>query len=92
VRSNGLLEWNLADLQRAMQLTEDEVRTYFTDGRRISVILERRLAREVLHGTLAPSEGSGFDLADQEGRKWEVRSISKGGIYNRISSRSLLVD
>lgn len=42
VRSNGLLEWNLGDLERALQLTEDEVRTYFTDGRRISFILERR--------------------------------------------------
>lgn len=81
MQSSGLLEWNLAQLQHALQLTEDDVRMYFTDGRRISFVLERRLAREVLHGTLAPSEGAGFDLMDREGRKWEVRSISKGGIY-----------
>lgn len=79
--SSGLLEWNLADLKSALRITEEDVRTYFTDGRRISFILERRLAREVLQGTLAPSEGAGFDLADWEGRKWEVRSISRGGIY-----------
>ena len=79
--NSGLLEWNLTELKDALRITEDDVRTYFTDGRRISFILERRLAREVLQGTLAPSEGAGFDLIDGEGRKWEVRSISKGGIY-----------
>ena len=25
--------------------------------------------------------GAGFDIVDSEGKKWEVRSISKGGIY-----------
>ena len=79
--SSGLLEWNLAELKNALRITEDDVRTYFTDGRRISFVLERRLAREVLQGTLAPSEGAGFDLVDREGRKWEVRSLSRGGIY-----------
>lgn len=77
----GLLEWDLPALQRALKLTEEDVRLYFTDGRRVSFILERRIAREVLHGELAPSEGAGFDLIDGHGRKWEVRSVSKGGIY-----------
>lgn len=43
--------------------------------------MERRLAKEVLKGTLAPSEGAGYDLLDSKGGKWEVRSISRGGIY-----------
>ena len=30
---------------------------------------------------LAPSEGSGFDLIDADGGNWEVRSLTKGGIY-----------
>jgi hypothetical protein len=30
---------------------------------------------------LAPSEGSGFDLIDANGGKWEVRSLTEGGIY-----------
>ncbi len=64
-----------------MHIGETDVREYFTDGRRVSFLLERRLAKEVLKGTLAPSEGAGFDLIDPEGRKWEVRSISRGGIY-----------
>jgi len=44
-------------------------------------LLERRLAYEVLYGKLAPSEGAGYDLTDSKGDKWEVRSITKGGIY-----------
>ena len=30
---------------------------------------------------LAPNEGSGFDLIDTNGGYWEVRSLTKGGIY-----------
>ena len=31
--------------------------------------------------TLAPSEGAAFDLRDPNGNLWEVRSITKGGVY-----------
>lgn len=72
-----LFEWDLEQLADAMHLSEDEVLSYFTDGRRISFILERRI-RDALGWTLAPSEGSGFDLIDDEGRNWEARSVSKG--------------
>ncbi len=34
-----------------------------------------------MKGTLAPTEGAGYDLIDSKGGKWEVRSITKGGIY-----------
>lgn len=64
-----------------MCLTPEEVKMYFTDGRRVSFLLERRISREVIKGTLAPSEGAGYDLLCPNGLKWEVRSISKGGIY-----------
>lgn len=37
--------------------------------------------REVLGGCLAKSEGDGYDVLDRAGRKWEVRSVSKGGMY-----------
>jgi hypothetical protein len=76
-----MLSWNLPDLARVLRVSEADVREYFTDGRRVSFLLERRLAREVMQGTLAASEGAGFDLLDPQGRKWEVRSISGGGIY-----------
>lgn len=72
-----IFEWDLVELAAAMHLTEAEVMAYFRDGRRISFILERRI-RDELGWHLAPSEGSGFDLLDTKGGKWEVRSISKG--------------
>lgn len=80
-QASGILSWDLPELARVLRVSEADVREYFTDGRRVSFLLERRLAREVMHGTLAASEGAGFDLLDAEGRKWEVRSISSGGVY-----------
>lgn len=77
----GTLSWNLAELAKALHVKESDVREYFTDGRRISFIIERRIAHEVIQGKLAPSEGAGYDVLDPQGRKWEVRSISAGGIY-----------
>ena len=78
---NGILTWNIDEIARALKIGEKDVLSYFTDGRRVSFILERRLAYEVIKGRLAPSEGAGYDLLDSAGRKWEVRSITKGGIY-----------
>jgi hypothetical protein len=34
-----------------------------------------------LKSTLSPSDGEGFDVINSKGGKWEVRSVSKGGIY-----------
>ena len=80
-KRKGYLTWNLELLAKAMKITHGDVRAYFTDGRRVSFILERRIAYEVIGGTLAASEGAGFDLRDKRGGKWEVRSITKGGVY-----------
>ncbi len=81
--SNGprILRWNIVDIAQALKISEEAVMEYFTDGRRVSFILERRIAKEVFEGSLAKSEGAGFDLIDSKGDKWEVRSITKGGIY-----------
>ena len=78
---NGNLIWDIGDIARSLKISVEDVREYFTDGRKVSFILERRIAREVLKGTLAPTEGAGFDIVDSEGGRWEVRSISGGGIY-----------
>lgn len=77
----GELHWNLDEVAAALHLTMQETRDYFTDGRRVSFILERRICREIIGGRLSPSEGAGFDLIDLCGRKWEVRSVTRGGIY-----------
>ena len=78
---NGLLTWDIHEIANALKIGEPDVREYFTDGRRVSFILERRLAYEVIKGKLAASEGAGYDLLDPQGRKWEVRSVTKSGIY-----------
>ena len=78
---NGVLGWDLSALQKTLGVTAPEVREYFTDGRRISFLIERRLAREVLQGRLAPSEGDPYDVIDAHGGRWEVRSLSDRGIY-----------
>lgn len=77
----GTFKWNIKEIANALKIKETDVRLYFTDGRRVSFLLERRLAYEILHGKLAPSEGAGYDLTDSHGDKWEVRSITKDGIY-----------
>ncbi len=68
-KPNGLLTWNINEISNAVSIGTDDVREYFTDGRRVSFLLERRLAYEVEKGKLAQSEGAGFDLIDLQGRK-----------------------
>ena len=77
----GTLHWDLDAIATALKISREDALRYFTDGRRISFIVERRLAAEVIHGTLALSEGAGYDLLDPEGGKWEVRSVTTGGVY-----------
>ncbi len=77
----GLFKWDISEIAKALKIKETDVRLYFTDGRRISFMLERRLAYEILKVELAPSEGAGYDLIDANGGKWEVRSISRKGVY-----------
>jgi hypothetical protein len=71
------LNWDLAALADALRISAPEVEQYFRDGRRISFILERRIRDAHLGWKLAPSEGAGYDLVDDQGAKWEVRSVSK---------------
>ena len=78
---DGTLRWDLAEVAAALKTSPEDVREYFTDGRRVSFILERRIAKEVIQGSLAKSEGAGYDLIDPDGGKWEVRSITGGGVY-----------
>lgn len=77
----GVFKWSVRKLANSLKIKEEDVKLYFKDGRRVSFILERRIAYEVLKGKLAPNEGSGWDVTDTEGGKWEVRSISKDGVY-----------
>jgi hypothetical protein len=81
MQSRFMLEWDAAELARAFKISEADVRLYFTDGRRVSFIIERRLVIEHPGWRLAPSEGAGYDLLAPDDGKWEVRSLTRGGIY-----------
>lgn len=77
----GTLSWDVSKLTEALKVGESDIHEFCTDGRKCSFVVERRIAYEVLKGSLAPSEGASFDVIDPLGRKWEVRSITKSGIY-----------
>jgi len=78
---SGYFRFELDKIAEALGISQHDTQLYFTDGRRVSFLIERR-AVEVMEGSrLAPSEGSGFDLIDRYDGHWEVRSLTKGGIY-----------
>ena len=85
IEAVGILKWNLNSIAVSMHLSPAETLDYFTDGCRVSFILERRICREIIVGRLAPNEAAGFDLIDAHGRKWEVRWITRQGVYFRSS-------
>jgi len=76
----GMLTWDIGELSSALKIDVSSVREYFTDGRRVAFIIERRLKTE-LGFRLAPSEGAAFDLVDGQGEKWEARNVTSGGVY-----------
>lgn len=81
------MSWDCAELARAFKVTEADIQEYLTDGRRVSFIIERRLKWEHPGWELAPSEGAGYDLRDPDGGLWEVRSITRGGVYFNPSNQ-----
>jgi len=73
---------DIEQVAQALKVTREDVTEYFTDGRRVSFLIERRMAREVLEKSARPdSEGAPYDVTDRLGGKWEVRSITRGGVY-----------
>ena len=81
MQSRFTMTWDEDELAKAFKVTATDVREYLTDGRRVSFIIERRLKWENRGWSLAPSEGAGYDLLDPDGGLWEVRSITRGGVY-----------
>lgn len=81
------MTWDPDELANAFKVTVDDIKEYLTDGRRVSFIIERRLKWEHPGWSLAPSEGAGYDLSDPQGGLWEVRSITRGGVYFNPSNQ-----
>lgn len=81
MKSRFQMTWNAEAIAEAFEVKVGDIEEYLTDGRRASFIIERRLKWMHEGWTLAPSEGAAFDLKDPKGNLWEVRSITKGGVY-----------
>jgi len=81
------MQWDENELAAAFKVSTDDIREYLTDGRRVSFIIERRLKWENPGWKLAPSEGAGYDLLDPDGGMWEVRSITRQGVYFNPSNQ-----
>lgn len=76
-----MLKFNIDLLVEALGIDRDEVVKYFSDGRKASFILENRIVKDYTGGSRSDSEGSGWDINDRNGNKWEVRSLTNSGIY-----------
>jgi len=81
------MHWDEQELASAFKVSTADIREYLTDGRRVSFIIERRLKWENPGWELAPSEGAGYDLLDPDGNMWEVRSITRQGVYFNPSNQ-----
>lgn len=77
----GFFSFDIDLISDALKISVENTRDYFTDGRRVSFLIERRAVEAMPGSELAPSEGAGYDLTDVHGGHWEVRSLTKGGIY-----------
>src|SRR6266542_6401111 len=80
MKPSRTLTWDIGAVAAALKVDNSSVREYFTDGRRVAFLIERRIAHEEGF-RLAPSEGAAFDLVDGNGGNWEVRNITRTGIY-----------
>ena len=80
MKPSRTLTWDIEEVAAALKIDTGSVREYFTDGRRVAFLIERRIAREEGF-RLAQSEGAAFDLVDGNGGSWEVRNITRTGIY-----------
>lgn len=80
VDATRVLQWEPSALAAALRIEEADVPGYFMDGRRGGFLLERRIEIEESLRR-AENQNAGFDLVDSAGRRWEVRSITRRGVY-----------
>jgi hypothetical protein len=45
MQPNGFLVWDINEAARALKIEPQDVREYFTDGRRVAFLIERRISR-----------------------------------------------
>ena len=77
--------WNVEELAAAMRIPAESVIAFYTDGRRAAFLLESA-ARSHLVAYPSASEADAYDLVDRTGRRWEVRGLTKNGVFFDPSS------
>lgn len=87
MRNRFEITFDCQQLAQAFGVVDADVHEFMTDGRRASFIIERRLKWAHPGWELAPSEGAGYDLRAPDGGLWEVRSITRGGVYFNPSAQ-----
>lgn len=76
MKNKTILRLDFNKIADGMELTYDECINFFSDGRRISFLLEKRISK--FEGfKKAESESDPFDVIDTEGKKAEVRCLTK---------------
>lgn len=77
-----VMQWDMDKISAAFSLSQEDVFEYFTNARAVSFIIERRLAKSIRpEGQLVAAHGGGFNFRDISGGLWEIRSLSKNGLY-----------
>jgi hypothetical protein len=81
VKNRFTIPLDISGIADAFCVTLADAREYLSDGRRASFIIERRLVWMHPDWKLAPSESESYDLRAPNGRLWEVRCVTRNGVY-----------
>ncbi len=68
------LMWKISEMPLGFN-SNVSVFEYFTDGRRVSFIFERKIAQK-MGAKVPPIDQADYDLLDKNNKKWEVRSLT----------------
>lgn len=76
MEQNGTLEWDVKTLSKALKLNEAEIIEIYKDGRSVHLILKRDFIK-IMNGKNAPKANLPYKLEDENGKKWDIKSITK---------------
>ena len=59
MQPTGYFRFDIDSIADALEISVEDTRLYFTDGRRVSFLIERRVVEAMPGSKLASSEGAG---------------------------------
>ena len=78
------LEWDPVSL--ACELKFKDVTEFYRDGRNGGPLLEKRVIAKFGYTPIGKQKSSGADALDEQGNRWEIRSITARGVHFRPSA------